>query len=168
MSDIKFAVKNGRWELSYEGPEEFLRNDLRDLLEHLFASHIWGRTSDSETEAPASELFSDDGQSAQSRQIPQMTINTICAKLNCQTGPDLVVAACVYLTYIQGRETLARREILQAMREATRYYKDTYSSNLSTYLQTLVKQDKLMERTNEIYVLKPAFASEVEALLAQS
>jgi hypothetical protein len=157
MSDIKLMVKNGKWEISYEGPEEFLTNNLQDVLVQLSELSIWNQSHGNDGEPVPNP--SHDEQNAQNHQIQQMTLNNVCLKLKVETGPDLILAACAYLTIMQGREILA------TMREA-RYYKSSYSRNLSSYLQTLVKQDKLRERASETYAITPAYEDEVRATLA--
>lgn len=167
MSEVKISIANGRWQISYEGSEDFLKNGFLETLQQLLDSPIWNRTN----ETPRDDAkVSSGGNTFGTREtsVPQMTMNNLCAKLECQTGTDLTLAACVYLTYMSNQEQLARREIIQVMKGATRYFKETYTSNLSSQLQTLVKQDKLMERSKDVYVLTAVYSREVEALLGQS
>lgn len=124
MTDVKFSASNGQWAISYEEDDEFLKNELRPILEDLLASSIWD-LSKVQAVIPQQQSISSDGDRAKDAQAPQMTMNTLCAKIGCETGTDLVLAACVYLTYIGQKDTLPRREILQTMRSATRYFIDS-------------------------------------------
>ncbi|MEP0826178.1 MAG: hypothetical protein HRF40_11895 [Nitrososphaera sp.] len=166
MDNIRFSIKNGSWELSYEGSEDFLRTEFRAILENLLESPMWEAPSffsESADDPPNNNVMG-----SRERGIPSMTMNNLCAMLNCQTGVDLVLAACVHLTFMKAQDQLARSDILQTMKDATRYYKETFRSNLSNYLQSLVTQGKLMESKDDIYVLTPACVSEMEGTLARS
>jgi hypothetical protein len=161
MDIIKFSVKNGQTEISYEGSIHNLESHFWPTLDRILGLDIW-QSAEPKSSEPSSETMS--GEPRQ-RKIPQMTINNICAKLDVDSGPDLVVAACVYLTYVKGMNQMPRKEILQTMKDASRFYKDTYGSNLSSYLSSLTNRGSLMERSEGIYILTSQFAAEMEAKL---
>lgn len=162
MSEVKFSVSNGQWTIIYEGETEFLKSEFRFVLENLLESPALNVSSGI---IPRKEPLSDGVDKIGNRQIQQMTINNLCAKLNCQTGTELVLAACIFLTFMANQDSLPRRDILQAMKEASRYYKDTYAGNLSSSLQTLINKKQIMERSQEVYVLTPAYYKEIEGQL---
>jgi hypothetical protein len=168
MSEIKFSVRKGAMEISYEGTEEYLYDKFFGIVDRILALPDFAGlpTPDAPQSDSAGQSY-EMSMDANQRAVPQMSINNLCARLNCQTGPDLVLAACAYLTFIQGQDTFTRKDIATTMRDATRYFKDTFASNLTAYLQTLVKNGKLMERRDEVYVLTPTYAAELEAALVQ-
>ncbi len=90
------------------------------------------------------------------------TINNVAAKLDCKTGPDLIVAAAAFLTF--GAESMPRfdrKRLLDEMKMSS-YYRKSYSNNMSRYLQGLVKRQKLNEVTKGEYQLPPALHRELK------
>jgi len=92
------------------------------------------------------------------------TTRTIAAGLVVKSGTDLVLAACLKSSR-QNKPQYGRKEILDAMKEATGYSKGSYTNNLSTALSTLVKQGKLLEQAKEVYALSVNTKKELEARL---
>lgn len=163
MNTIKFTVKQGQTEISYEGTPENLKEHFWEILDHLLTLPLWNAQEAGEEPAPSESMES---APTGERTIPLMTVNNVCAKLGVQNGPELVLASCVYLTYMRDMALLPRREILQTMKDATKFFKDTYASNLSSYLSSLIKQGSLMERSDGVFVLAPAVAEDLESRLA--
>lgn len=91
---------------------------------------------------------------------------TIAAKMKANSGPDLVIAACTHLTLIKNRETFERKEIIEEMKTATHYWKQSYLSNLSKNLGNLVKSEKLRDVGKDRYALAAQTREEMEQLLA--
>jgi LytS/YehU family sensor histidine kinase len=157
----KIKIKLGNIELDFEGTEEYIRSDLPSLLELICtysatASNVESDTEESE-ELPANPDLA--------TQKVQMTTNTIAAKLNVKSGSDLVLAACAHLCLVKGVSMFERKNILAEMQTASNYYKQTHSSNLSTSLSTLVKGNKLIERSKDKYALTAQAKQELEATL---
>ncbi len=96
----------------------------------------------------------------------ELTTNAIAGRLDAKTGPDLVLAACAHLHLVKGAETFHRKNILAEMRLANNYFKSSFASNLTSCLKTLVKDKKLIERTEDIYALDAKTVSELEKRLA--
>jgi hypothetical protein len=163
MEQIKFTISQNGRTLSYEGSVDFLKNEFPAVFSQYLESEFWGQAQDYSSPADTS---SNDGARGQNFGIQPMTMNTLCAKLDSKTGPDLILAACVHLTFFSEMDELPRAEIQQTMKDAKRYYKESYGSNFSSYLQTLVKQGKLMERSKEVYVLTPGCVKEMEERLS--
>ncbi len=93
------------------------------------------------------------------------TINNVAAKLDCKTGPDLIVAAAAFLTF--GAESMPRfdrKRLLDEMKMSS-YYRKSYSNNMSRYLQGLVKRQKLYEVARGVYQLSPAHRDELKTRL---
>jgi len=98
--------------------------------------------------------------------ISDHSTNTIAGHLPTKTGSDLVIAACAYLTFSKGLDVCSRQDILTEMKEATTYYKDSYSANLSKSLDSLVKAKRLNLRSRNNYVLSPMERQKLGELLA--
>ena len=93
------------------------------------------------------------------------TIDKVAAKLDCKTGPDLIVATAAFLTF--GAEVAPRfnrKRLLDEMKTSS-YYKKSYASNMSTYLQRLVKKQELYEVAKGVYQLPPGRRDELKTKL---
>lgn len=161
----KIKVKLGDIEIDFEGTEEYIRNDLPNLLELVFtysASNSNDLESDTDCEESEELLATPDP----TQQRVQMTTNTIAAKLNVKTGSELVMAACTHLCLVKGADTFERKNILAEMKTASNYYKQNHSKNLSQSLSSLIKDNKLIERAKDKYALTAQTKQDMEALLA--
>ena len=93
------------------------------------------------------------------------TLNNVAAKLDCKTGPELIVATAAFLTFgAKAMQRFGRKDLLDEMKMSS-YYKASFSSNMSTYLQKLVKRQKLYEVRKGVYQLPPACRDELQAKL---
>jgi len=91
---------------------------------------------------------------------------TIAAKLNSKTGSDLVLAAAAYLKFTQGLDNFTRQQILEAMKEATGYYKGSMSNNLTKNLKSLVENSRLNGLANGKYSLTAQTEKELRVKIA--
>lgn len=94
--------------------------------------------------------------------------NTIASLLNANTGSDLVLAAMAYLTLVQGKDVAGRREILDEMKAARTFYKETFSSNLSSYLDNLSKAKRLNLVARDTYALPNSERQNFERVLSSA
>lgn len=131
-------------EVQAEGSQAFVEKQLPLLIEQL--QKAAGATPPAPAEA---------GQRAPSVEVAynQMSTNTIASQCNAHTGSDLVMAAIAHIILVQRRDTAARHEILDEMKTATTFYKDTFSGNLSSYLERLVKGKRLNLVAKDTYAL---------------
>jgi hypothetical protein len=90
------------------------------------------------------------------------TTSTIAAKMKASQGTDLILAAALRMMRGQNMESFSRDQLITEMRSATTYFKTTYISNLSKYIDTLVKSGKLMEVAKNTYALSAATMQELE------
>lgn len=163
---VKLNVKLGQLEFNYEGSEDFLKTELSNILHILSQTKLVGGLAEN------GSSFSTDSKppadSAPKGNIPiQMTTGSIAAKLSCSSGPDLIIAACAHLLFVLGNETFNRKQILEEMKNASGYYKSSYSGNLSKYIAQLVKASKLIERSRGQYSLHATLRTQLEVQLAQ-
>lgn len=160
----KIRCKIGEMEVEYEGKESFLKDDLSHLLDTMsgfFKAHL------NATKSTSSSIFEkrdEDPQAGQSQF--DLSVNSIAARLDVKTGPDLAMAACGYLTLVKGKERCSRAEVLATMKEASSYYKTSMGSNLSAHLGRLVKINRLNETASDTYALTANERTTIENSLA--
>lgn len=152
----KIRIKMGQVEVEYEGPEDFLRAELKDLLSGVMELHRErGGNEPSDINSGADQ----EGQKPNDGSDYIGTTNTFAAKLGVKSGPDLIIAAMAQKTLVGKKEKVTRTELLQEMHTATSYYKKSYSANLTKNLKSLVTSDKLREVAADTYALS---ASELD------
>jgi len=163
----KVRLKVGHIEVDFEGDTEFLKSEVLDILEKI--SSIYRKTGPIST-APSSTVGGSMGtqhmapQTTSSGEITG-TVNTFAAKMGANNGPDLIMVAVVQQTFVEGKETVTRKEIADSMKTATSYFKPSYVSNLSNYLNKLIKDGKLIENKKDVYALHANARKDIEARL---
>ena len=161
----RIRIKIGALEVEYEGEEDYLKDGLLDFLKSVvdlaevseftdFSGEGQGEEGDSQPPIP------------QPKGISHLAPETIAAKLNTKTGSDLVLAAAAYLKFTQGLGNFTRQQILEAMKEATGYYKGSMSNNLTRYLGSLVKRGRLNALANGKYSISAPTEKELRANIA--
>lgn len=156
--ESKIKIKLGPIEVDYEGSEKFLKEELPELIKTV--SELY-KTSNIPTEPPASLLNP-------TKKTPFLNISTssIAAKIGCNTGPDLIIAASIYLTLVQKHENFTRKQVLNEMKSAAGYYKSSYNANLTQNLQQLLRDQKIIETSTGHYALNAKKRTEMEKKLA--
>jgi serine/threonine-protein kinase len=96
----------------------------------------------------------------------QVGINSMGSMLNVRTGPDLVMASCAYLTFVNGMDSFSRSDILDEMKLATGYYQENHRKNLSAILERLTKNGKLVKGAGETYFIEDQTKKELKERLA--
>ncbi|MCY3973108.1 MAG: hypothetical protein OXF52_02750 [Candidatus Dadabacteria bacterium] len=158
----KIRIKSGAVEIEFEGSEEYFKKELPELVRLLFSSiPIASNENEEEEEKKPTP-------SASSKKLPQMTVNTIASRLRAEKGGDLVVATCACLHLVKKLKTLTRNEIIQEMKLATNHYKKSMSGNLTPYIKTLIKENKLLEVSKDTYSLQANTLSEIEEKLSEN
>jgi hypothetical protein len=159
--ECKIRIRVGNIEVEYEGAEAYLKNDLPNLIEYLAGLPVGDEPAaepeEEEVLPPTSDL---------SKKKLELTTNSIAGMLNAKSGPDLVLAACAHLHLVKGAETFHRKNILAEMRSANNYFTRSSAGNFSKSLSSLVKDRKLMERTEDTYALDAKTLSELQKILA--
>jgi len=158
-------MKLGPVEFECAASEEFLKVELPVLIAGLAQMY---RENFADLQAPDAVLPpSENGiATAQPASTATLTTNSIAAKLKVKTGPELVQAAAMRLARMN-KPTFTRTELIERMREASSYFKQTYINNLSKYIGTLVATSKLLESAKDTYALSDSARTELEAKLAQ-
>lgn len=152
--DARIRLKLGDLEVEYEGSESFIKSNLLALVSE--AIELLQERGDQIPKAQVSPPLKDSDKQFSG------TTSTIASKLSAKSGPDLIIAATTRLTLVLGLESFSRQQLLDEMKSASAYYKKSYSNNLSSYLQRLVKSNDLIEAATDTYALSASKRTEVE------
>lgn len=152
----KIRIKMGEVEVEFEGSESFLREELKEILSGVVELH-------KKTEPFKKSAKGDAASSEKNSNSSGFTgtTNSVAAKLGVKTGPDLIIAALGRLTIVLGQDKCSRNDIIKEMQSANSYYKKTFLGNLTGYLKTLIKEDRIREVSTGNYSLS---ASELQSL----
>ena len=156
MSRIKIVL--GALEVEYEGEQSFIEDSLVGLAERLLALQSRLVPSQPQLQLTSAPLPSANG-------LPDVTTNTVAQIISVKTGSDLALAAVARVNIVKGQPTVPRSEILDEMKQATTYYKDTYAGNLSSYLDTLVKNKKINLVARATYALAASERGRLESAI---
>jgi len=157
----KIRIKMGPIEIEYEGSESFLKEELPELLRAV--SNLY-KESELQGEISQGEPSVEGSVGAPKFQA---TTGSIAAKLNSKTGSDLILAAAAHFTFVLGKNTFTRKELHKEMKTASGYYKNTYrGGNLTGYLNSLIKDGKLLEPSKDNYALSASAKSDLSAKIA--
>jgi hypothetical protein len=148
-------IKFGPVEIEYEGDEKFSKDEISqmlvkisDLLKDPNIKKSLNVTSDpAKTDKPGSDF--------------KGTVATFAAKLGGSSGPELAIATAAQLTIGEGFGTFTREQLLNGMRTASGYYKESYNKNLSSSLNSLIKAGKLKETVKGTYSLDAVLCGEL-------
>ena len=157
----KIKLKVGQVEVEFEGSESYLKEQLPSLVE-LLCSYAPEETHDFEVEEE--DILPESKDPAKKKF--ELTTNTIAAKLNVNSGPELVLAACAHLSLVKGADTFHRKNILAEMKLASNYYKKTHGKNLSQSLKALIRDGKIIESTQDVYALNASTKKTLETRLS--
>lgn len=155
MPQIKITV--GAVSIEYDGDQSYIENGLADFLDNVIqkSGSVPQIVSNSQAQTAASASPS-----------LALSTNTIAQNIGVKTGSELALAAIAKINLVKGQSAAARQEVLDEMREATTYFKDSYVSNLSAYLDTLVKSRRVNLVAKATYALAAAERKRLEGLLA--
>jgi hypothetical protein len=157
----KIRIKLGAIEVEYEGSEQFLKEELPQLLTAVSELHAKSAAlNDTAVGTPANPA-----QTVVAGAL-QGTTGTIASKLAVKQGPDLILAAAARMTFVLAKPTFTRQEIIDEIKTASAYYKRTYLNNLSQYLNNLMKDGKLLEPSTETFFLSATAQADLKARLA--
>jgi hypothetical protein len=99
-------------------------------------------------------------------QTISMTPKAVATILNANSGTDLVQSAAAYLAIIKQSETFTRAQLLDTMKAAIGFYKPTYRNNLTAYIDTLCKNNVLIEISPSTFTLKSGPATALHQRLS--
>lgn len=111
----KLRIRIGEVEIDYDGTEEFLKQELPQLLKTAMELHKASGT------APGLGAKKP-GSSGSGGDFPSLTTGSIAAKIGAKSGSDLLLAAAGHLTLVKKIEPFSRQQLLNEMKTATAYY----------------------------------------------
>ncbi|MGO4572976.1 hypothetical protein [Microvirga sp. 2TAF3] len=162
----KVRIKAGSIEFEYEGQTELSIDDIKELFSHIetlfSAPSILPNSTDT---ADATDDTQDTGSFSKTFNGTKLHVNSIAAKIDAKTGPDLAIAAAAYLQFIEGKESFSRRELLNTMQEAKKYYRVSMSKNLTKHIDSLIGS-KFNQVGQDQYSLSSSEHNKLEAKLA--
>jgi len=155
--ESKIRIKMGQIEVEFEGSEEFLKKELRDLIKTV--SELY------KTSNIANQGNDDSGDDGGGGNNLELSTGSIATKLTCNSGVDLAVAAAAHLTFVKKTAVFTRKALINEMKSASGFYKSSYSANLTKILNQLLKS-KFNEPTSGSYALSAKTKNDVGARLA--
>lgn len=162
----KLRIRIGEVEIDYEGTEEFLKQELPQLLKTAMELH---KASGGSSEPGRTTSGSASAHRGAAPKKLTLTTASIAGQFGGASGAELLQAAAAHLVLVKGSETFSRQELLAEMKSAPAFYKSSYSGNLSNYIATAIQKDgPLAETGKDTYTLKAAARKTLEAKLADS
>lgn len=156
----KLRLRVSGAELDYEGDGSFTKEDIKALLDHLAALNA--------PPSPSSRLTTSAHTAeptAAASAAPALHLNSVAAKLEVKSGPDLAIAAAAHLQVIEGLSSFSHQMLLDKMREAPKYYKASHGNNLKRTISNFVGT-RLNQIATDKYSLTAAEAQALELKLA--
>jgi hypothetical protein len=153
----------GSLNLEYDGDETFFKDEIASFILAVapHAGAVRGRQVEAEKTDPSAN------EQTSSKELPRHSTDTVAKLLNVKTGPDLIMAAVAKKILVDGDETVERSVITAEMKKASSYFKRTYQSNLSNYLDTLTKADNLRLISENVYGLPAKMRETLEPKLRE-
>jgi hypothetical protein len=148
----KIKLSTGNFDVEFEGEPEFIETKLLK-----FVDEVMGLVGT----APTSYV-SKGGSETMAQMALELSTNTIAQVIGVKTGSDLALAAVAKINLVKNKSTAGRQEILDEMKEATTYFKESYASNLTAYLSTLVKSKRVNLVARGTYALAAVERSRLE------
>jgi len=148
MESAKIALEYKSLKISYEGPSSFVGSEFVALCEQLVSLEVPAFDQVKEVSASIGK--------AESGNETKLSTTDIAVKLSVKSGSDMVMAAAAHLLFFAGRGDFKRSEILSEMKAAKSFYKQTYSNNLTKYLDGLVKSARLSNPSADTYAIPHA------------
>lgn len=162
----KLRIRIGEVEIDYEGTEEFLKQELPQLLKTAMELHkAAGSAPGGDT---GEKRRAGTGGAAAANAVPSLTTGSIAAKIGADSGSDLLLAAAGHLVLVKKTEPFSRAQLLNEMKGATAYYKKNYAANLTGYVRTALKDGPLSETAKNSFTLTAAARKDLEKRLADS
>ncbi len=143
----KLLLKHGEVTIEYDGPEQFLKENLSDIIK---AVADLGKLAP----APQSrDQISKAGTPGPPKIDPaDASVSTLAQKLDVTTGPDLIAAAALSLA-IGGTPAFKKRALRDRSREAKTYWKKSYANNFDNYVNRLVTSGRLNHLSGDDYAI---------------
>jgi len=170
MSETKIQIKVGIVEFSGEGNQDWLATHLDKILEkipELLKIEMTNPQAIAGRFATNNQNIGANGSNqSQTGSSLQLSVASIATKLNAKSGQDVALAAAACLNMVKGKKSFTRSEILETMKDATGYYKNTYNKNLTNILGGMLKST-LTESSKGTYSLQAEKEKELHAVFSK-
>jgi len=161
-SNIKVRLAYGDLTLEYEGSRQHLGEVLKEILGFIASA------AEYEIHLPDKSVQAQDKPKSEKADIQLGSVTEYAKRLGVKTGPDLIRAAAAYLTFEKSKDRFNRDELREAAKDASGYWKDSYSSNLTKYLETMVKKDVLRDTGSNYFSLSQNEREKIHSTLLHS
>jgi len=162
----RIKIKMGAIEVECEGSENFLKQELPELIKSVSEMYSNSIPSIPEDEPVETEITEAASANQTNDTLNIGTTGSVAAKLSVKSGADLLIAAAARLTFGLGKSTFSRKEVLTEMKSATSYYKTSYGGNLTKYLSRAVKDGKFLETSKGVYAIQATLSTSLKSRLA--
>src|SRR5258706_7335037 len=143
----KLVLKYGDIEIEYDGPEDFLKQELPKFIENVVRLGAGG--SEPATGLKKTQRAAAPGNS-QATAASTASVSTIAQKLGVDSGRELIMAAA-YSYSNSGSVTFTKKQLRDKIREAKTFFKSSYTNNFDNYVARLVKAGRLNHTSGENY-----------------
>lgn len=150
----KLRIKAKGIEIEWEGEVDYLKNDLPDLIAAIVSALGIDPSEDEEEEAAAAAPIDVD---------QKFTTAALAAKLQPKYAADLFKVALAKLQMSDKIEPADRGVILNEMKNAPKYYKQSMSKNLSKTIETLLAAKEINEPSTGKFALTPQTQEAIQA-----
>jgi len=167
----RLRIRLGAAEIEFEGREDFWKQEVAPTVVAKLMELVENQTElqrahnikviESDPQVDSAQV------SATARRFDH-SVRHIATLLDAKSAKDLMVAAAAFLTLVKGLEKFSRKELHDAMKEATGFYKKSDANNFPKTLNGLVKSGVLREGHDGNYALTASSLQELEKRIADA
>jgi hypothetical protein len=162
-NDASIRIKLGQLEVEYQGDASFLKEDLLETVKQLLELQ--------KENLIVQQIASGADNGAGGTATFDHSTDSIANILGAKSGTLLALAAAAHLHFVKGKQKFTRQEIIAEMRTAPGHWKNSYSNNMSAYLNGLKgskdSKDRLRLVSDDTYALSSKEKQALEAKLAE-
>ncbi|MFK4002950.1 hypothetical protein [Qipengyuania sp. NPDC077563] len=165
----KIQMRAGEVEFTFESDNSISVTEAQQFLEkiHDIAKSVGQPKSATSAVTDSVEENSSTQEAHKQSGAPlDLHVNSVAEQLGAKSGPEVAMAAAAFLQLVEGKESFSRKELLETMKEATNYYSQTMSKNLSATLKNLIGS-KLTQLKSDRYAIKAVELSNLRSRLAE-
>lgn len=154
----KLTLKYGEISIDYDGPEEFLKEQLAGIVDAV---------SKLKDLAPSTKPA--DGKRDQSTPLGQtkVSVSTIAHKLGVKSGPDLIAVAA-YSLALSGTPAFKKKALRDRAREVKTLWKKSYANNFDNYVNRLVSGGRLNHVGGDEYAIPQTEQTSISSRLSSA
>ncbi|WP_413585635.1 hypothetical protein [Bdellovibrio sp. HCB274] len=141
----KIILKMGDLEFNFEGSENFIKEELVELM-----TSIKGLLEYENKKIVKSNAFASGAASSVQQTLG---INSVAQKLKVKDGKDLVLASAAKISIFGEKIKFTSKDLLLEMRSAVSYFKESYATNLNRQINRMTKEGILNDVGGGYYSL---------------